>query len=136
MADDPRGPGGAPPAHSHLVDFPEALEALFSHMGELKVVLGPAAAPGVDEVERCLREGLAARERGDVGAAVTRIGEAMDRLAALAERAVDPAEGAAMRAVAEQFRRALARGALGEAKEKADVMREHSGGVLHPKRTT
>ena len=136
MADDPRGPGGAPPAHSHLIDFPEALEALFSRMGELKVVLGPAAAPGVDEVERLLREGLAARERGDVGAAVTRIGQAMDRLAALAERAVDPAEGAVMRAVAEQFRQALTRGALGEAKETADVMREHSGGVLQPKRTT
>jgi hypothetical protein len=136
MADDPRSPGGAPPPHSHLIDFPEALEALFSRMGELKLVLGPAAAPGVDEVERFLREGLAARERGDVGRAVTRIGQAMDRLAALAEHAVDPAEGTAMRAVAEQFRRALARGALGEAKETADVMREHSGGVLRPKKTT
>src|SRR5438132_681253 len=56
------------PSHSHLIDFPEALEALFSRMGELKVVLGPAAAPGVDEVERHLRAGLAARERGAPGA--------------------------------------------------------------------
>src|SRR5919204_692420 len=119
MADDPRGPGGAPPAHSHLVDFPEALEALFSRMGELKVVLGPTAAPGVDEIERHLRAGLAARERGDPGAAVAAITRAMDLLAALAGDA-DAAEGAMMRAMAERFRHALARGALGEAKETAD----------------
>jgi hypothetical protein len=119
--------------HSHLVEFPEVLEALFSRMGELKTVLGPAAAPGVDEVERLLREGLAARERGDVPAAVARIGQAMDRLAALAG-GLDPAEGAMMRAVAEHFRRALGRGALGEAKETADVMRERSGSVLHPRK--
>src|SRR6266700_3568343 len=104
------------PEHSHLIDFPEALEALFSRMGELKVVLGPAAAPGVDEVERHLREGLAARERGDPGAAVVKIA------------------GAMMRATAERFRQALARGALGEAKETADVMRGRSGSVLAPKK--
>src|SRR5438046_2969422 len=113
------------PEHSHLIDFPEALEALFSRMGELKVVLGPAAAPGVDEVERHLREGLAARARGDPGAAVVKITRAMDLLAALAGHA-DAAEGAMMRAMAERFRQALARGALGEAKETADVMRARS----------
>ena len=121
------------PQHSHLIDFPEALEALFSRMGELKVVLGPAAAPGVDEVERHLREGLAARERGDPGAAVVKITRAMDLLAALAGHA-DAAEGAMMRAMAERFRQALARGALGEAKETADVMRGRSGSVLAPKK--
>src|SRR5438876_12413513 len=84
------------PDHSHLIDFPEALEALFGRIGELKVVLGPAAAPGVDEVERLLRAGLAARECGDPVAAVARIAEAMDRLATLAS-AADPAEGALMR---------------------------------------
>src|SRR5437016_13191295 len=87
------------PSHSHLVDFPEALEALFSRVGELKVVLGPAAAPGLDQMEARLREGLAARGRGDVGTAVTKIGQAMDLLAALAAHA-DPAEAAMMRAVA------------------------------------
>ena len=81
--------------HSHLIPFPEALEALFSRMGELKIVLGPAAAPGVDEVERLLREGLAARERGDPPAAIDRIARAMDHLAALATHA-EPAEGAMM----------------------------------------
>src|SRR5881409_3972143 len=110
------------PSHSHLIDFPEALEALFTRMGELKLVLGPSAAPGVDEVERHLREGLAARERGDGPAALRSIGLAMDRLAALASQA-DPAEGAMMRALAEYFRGALGRGALGEAREAADAMR-------------
>lgn len=129
MADHP--PGGA--GHSHLIDFPEALETLFTRIGELKLVLGPKAAPGVDEVERHLREGLAARERGDGVAAVRSIGLAMDRLAALASEA-DPAEGAMMRAVAEHFRGALSRGALGEAREAADAMRARSGSVLHPKR--
>jgi len=122
-----------PPGHSHLIDFPEALEALVSRMGELKVILGAAAAPGVERVERLLREGLAARERGDVAAGVASIAEAMDLLAQLASQA-DPAEGALMRAVAEQFRRALSRGALGDAKEKAEVMRARSGSVLHRRR--
>jgi hypothetical protein len=87
----------------------------------------------VDEVERLLREGLAARERGDTPATVQRIGQAMDRLAALASGA-DPAEGVLMRAVAERFRQALLRGALGEAKETAEVMRERSGSVITPRR--
>jgi hypothetical protein len=115
--------------HSHLVDFPEALEALFSRMSEMRAVLGP----GVDEVERHLREGLAARERGDVPAAVASIGTAMDRLADLAS-AHDPREGEMMRAMAQHFRHALERGAVGEARGAADVMRERSGSVLRPKR--
>ena len=94
--------------HSHLIEFPEALDAFFSRIGELKAMLGPAAAPGVDAVAELLREGLAARERGDASTAVARIGTAMDRLAALAGSA-DPAEGAMMRAVADHFRRALGR---------------------------
>src|SRR5213592_2880556 len=57
------------PEHSHLITFPEALEALFSRMGELKVVLGPAAAPGVDEVEGGA-EVQRARDLGDRGARV------------------------------------------------------------------
>ena len=120
-------------SHSHLIEFPEALDAFFSRIGELKAMLGPAAAPGVDVVAELLREGLAARERGDVPVAVARIGAAMDRLAALAESA-DPAEGAMMRAVADHFRRALGRGAVGEAREAAEHMRERSGSVLHPRR--
>jgi hypothetical protein len=125
MADD------AP--HSHLVDFPEAIEVLASRMDELKVVLGPAAAAGVDRLAETLREGLAARARGDLSAAVARISQAIDLLAGLAGDA-DPAEAAMMRAVAAQFKQALARGALGAAREQADLMRERSGSVLHPKK--
>ena len=121
------------PGHSHLLDFPEALAMLFSRLGELKVVLGAAAAPGVDQVQTDLRSALAARERGDVPAAVERIGAAMDRLAALAGTG-DPAEGAMMRTLAAHFRQALVRGALGDARAAADVMRERSGSVLTPKK--
>jgi len=122
-----------PGDHSHLIDFPEALEALFSRIGELKLVLGAAAEPGLNEVERLLREGLAARGRGDPGAAVAHIAQGMDRLAAIASSG-DPGEGALMRAVAERFRQALVRGAVGEAQEAADVMRERSGSVVRPKK--
>src|SRR5690348_7210217 len=126
MADD------AP--HSHLVDFPEAIEILASRMDELKAVLGPAAAAGVDKLAETLRQGLAARGRGDVSTAVAKISQAIDLLAGLAGDA-DPAEAAMMRAVAAQFKQALARGALGEAREQADLMRERSGSVLHPKKS-
>jgi hypothetical protein len=119
--------------HSHLIAFPEALEAFLSRLGELRAVLGPAAGPGVDRLEALLREGLAARARGDVPAAVAKLGEAMEHLGALATHA-DPAEGAMMRAMAERFRQALARGALGDAREAAETMRGRSGSVLHPKR--
>jgi hypothetical protein len=122
-----------PGDHSHLIDFPEALEALFSRIGELKVVLGTAAEPSLAEVERLLREGLAARGRGDPHAAINQIAQAMDRLAAIAS-SNDPREGALMRAVAERFRQALRRGAVAEAREAAGVMRERSGSVVHPKK--
>ena len=54
-------------------------------------------------------------------------------VAGLASHA-DPAEAAMMRAVAEQFKRALARGSLGDAKQTAEEMRRRSGSVLHPKK--
>ena len=120
-------------SHSHLIEFPEALDAFFSRIGELKAMLGPAGAPGVDAVAELLREGLAARDRGDVPVAIERIAAAMDRLASLASSA-DAVEGAMMRAVAEHFRSALGRGAMGEAREAAEHMRERSGSVLHRRR--
>ena len=120
-------------SHSHLIEFPEALDAFFSRIGELKAMLGPGGAPGVDVVAETLREGLAARDRGDAPTAIARIAEAMDRLAELAASA-DPAEGAMMRAVADHFRGALGRGAVGEAREAAEHMRERSGSVLQPRR--
>jgi hypothetical protein len=127
--DDPR-PG---PSHSHLIEFPEALEAFFSRIGELKVVLGPRAAAGVDGLEALIREGLAARDRGDPGQAIQRIMQAMRRLAELAADS-DAAEAPMLRAMAEQFAAALGRGDLGDAKAAADVMRERSGSAVIPRR--
>ena len=57
----------------------------------------------------------------------------MDLPAGLAGHA-DPAEAAMMRAVAGQFKQALARGAVGEAHAHADVMRDRSGSIVRPKK--
>jgi hypothetical protein len=128
MADDEHGS-----THSHLVDFPEALEAFFSRVGELRVVLGPGSADGVARLEALMQQGLAARDRGDMAAATARIVQAMDLLAELATGAPG-LDGQRLRAMAEHFRGALARGSLGEAKAAADVMREQSGARLTPKK--
>ena len=131
MVDDERD-DPAPP-HSHLIEFPEALEAFFSRIGELKVILGPRAAGGVDGLEALMREGLAARDRGDSATALSRIGQAMSRLAELAGES-DAAEAPMLRAMAEQFAMALRRGSLGDAKSAAEVMRARSGSTIIPRR--
>jgi hypothetical protein len=133
MADEERRDDLHPGPHSHLIEFPEALEAFFSRIGELKVVLGPRAAAGVDGLEALIREGLAARDRGDPGRATRHITQAMRRLAELAADS-DAAEAPMLRAMAEQFAAALGRGALGDAKAAADVMRERSGSAVIPRR--
>lgn len=127
MAADP------PAGHSHLISFPEALDVFFGRMRELKLLLDPREAENVGHVEALLREALSARGRGDVPVAVARIGQAMDRLAQLASTG-DPGEGAMMRAMAEHFRQALVRGAMGDAKEAAETMRERSGSTITPRR--
>jgi hypothetical protein len=43
-------------------------------------------------------------------------------------------EGPLLRAMAAQFRAAMARGALGDAKASADVMRARSGSTIIPRR--
>ena len=131
MADDERD--DAAPPHSHLIEFPEALEAFFSRIGELKVILGPRAAGGVDGLEALMQEGLAARDRGDSATALSRIGQAMSRLAELAGES-DAAEAPMLRAMAEQFAMALRRGSLGDAKSAAEVMRARSGSTIIPRR--
>ena len=131
MVDDERD-DPAPP-HSHLIEFPEALEAFFSRIGELKVILGPRAAAGVDGLEALMREGLAARDRGDSATALSRISQAMSRLAELAGES-DAAEAPMLRAMAEQFAAALRRGSLGDARAAAEVMRTRSGSTFIPRR--
>jgi len=127
MAHEPSG------GHSHLISFPEALEIFFGRMNELKLLLDPKEVANVGQVETLLREALSARGRGDVPVAVTKIGQAMDRLAALASTG-DPQEGAMMRAMAEHFRQALVRGAVGDAKEAAETMRQRSGSTIVPRK--
>ena len=131
MADDERDDPA--PAHSHLIEFPEALEAFFSRIGELKVILGPRAAGGVDGLEALMQEGLAARDRGDSATALSRISQAMSRLAELAGES-DAAEAPMLRAMAEQFATALRRGSLGDATAAAEVMRARSGSTIIPRR--
>ena len=122
-------PGG----HSPLVDFPEALEVFFTRMDELKRVVGPAHAAAVEQVGDTLREALASRARGDVPGAMSRIMQAMQRLSELVSGAL-PDEGPVMQAMAAQFQQAMARGAVGDAKQAAEVMRVRSGSTLHPKK--
>src|SRR5262249_52582524 len=124
MADDERD--DAAPPHSHLIEFPEALEAFFSRIGELKVILGPRAAGGVDGLEALIREGLAARDRGDPATAMMRIALAMSRLAELAGES-DAAEAPMLRAMAEHFATALRRGSLGDPQAAPQEMRERPG---------
>ena len=127
MADDDRG------GHSHLVEFPEALEAFFTRVGELKVVLGGAAAPGVDRLEAVIQTALAARDRGDVPGAMRGIVSAMELLAELAGN-TPGIDAAQLRGMAAMFKQAIAHGALGEAKTAAETMREESGSRLIPKK--
>jgi hypothetical protein len=119
-------------AHSHLIEFPEALDAFFTRVGELKVVLGGSSAPGVDRLEAVIQRALAARHRGDVPGAVAGIVQAMELLADLAS-ATSGIDAAQLRGMAAVFKQALAQGALGEAKAAAETMREESGSRLIPK---
>ena len=80
-----------------------------------------------------MQEGLAARDRGDSATALSRIGQAMSRLAELAGES-DAAEAPMLRAMAEQFAMALRRGSLGDAKSAAEVMRARSGSTIIPRR--
>lgn len=119
--------------HSHLIDFPEALEAFFSRLGELRAVLGAKGAEEVGAIEALIAQALAARDRGDRATAMARIVDAMRRLAEAAAESDTP-EGAALRAMAERFTEAVRHADVSQAKEAAEVMRVQSGSALHPKK--
>jgi hypothetical protein len=119
--------------HDHRVAFPEALETFLGRIDELKVVLGASSAAGVDAIAARIRQGLAARDRGDVPAAVGRIVEAMRLLADVAGRS-DAAEAPMLRAMAERFAATLAHGTVAEARETAEAMRVRSGTTLIPRK--
>jgi len=120
--------------HTHLIDFPEALEAFFSRVGELKHALGPGGAERVGALEAIIAEALAARERGDQATAIARIVTAMQRLAELASDGGAP-DAPMLRMMAERFRQAAGHRDLSQAKDAADVMRVQSGSTIHPKKS-
>lgn len=124
--DTPHVPGG-------MIEFPEALDVFFSRMDEMKRIVGPAHAAEVEKVGVTLREALAARGRGDLPGAMAAIMQAMERLAEVVSGAI-PDEGPMMQAMAGAFQQAMVRGAVGEAKAAAEVMREKSGSTLIPKK--
>ena len=111
-------------AHGH--EPPPVLEMLITRLGELAVVVGPAAAPRLDAVRDGLTHALGLKARGDVPAAMQAIGAAMRELAEIAA-ALDPAESHLMRAVAEQFGAAMLRGESAEMRRTSEIMRERSG---------
>jgi hypothetical protein len=113
-------------ADEHQPAIPLAIEQVVSRLSELAVVLGEVATPALAAVERQLLEAMAARDRGDMPAAIGDIGRAMDTLAALADR-LDPAEALLMRTLAERFRSALVRGDQSSAKQVAATMFDRSG---------
>jgi hypothetical protein len=111
---------------AHEFEAPPALEMLLTRLDEIAVVVGPGAAPRLGAVREGLTRALALRAGGDVPGATRAIAGAMQTLAELAA-ALDPAEAAAMRAVAAHFGAALARGETAEMERTSEVMRERSG---------
>ncbi len=100
-----------------ILSQPDSFLQLIERLGELEVVIGPQARPVVAEVHSRLKDAAAARERGDVPGALAIIGQAMQRLAALAS-SLDAAEGALMRAIAGSFAQALGAGDKGAASSR------------------
>jgi hypothetical protein len=119
--------------HSHLIDFPEALEAFFSRVGELAAAVGPKGSDGVKQVEALIAAGLAARERGDRLTAISSIVQAMERLAEVASASGSP-EGAMLRQMAARFREAMTHQDLSQAKDAAETMRVASGSTITPRK--
>ena len=111
-------------AHDH--EPPPVLEMLLTRLDELAAVVGPAAAPRLGAVREGLTRALALQRRGDVPAAMQAIAAAMQELAEIAG-ALDPAEAGVMRAIAQQFGAAPARGETGEMERTSELMRERSG---------
>lgn len=115
-------------ARENLLLAPESLEALIAGLGDLRLALGPQAAPGLEAVRSRLTAARAAQKDGDVTRAVGEITAAMRQLATLADQ-LDPQEAALMRAIAGQFEQALHRGDAAHAAESVDAMRKRSGAV-------
>lgn len=106
----------------------EGIEAVVDRLGGLELALGPSVRPLLSFVRDRLIAAMAARDRGDLPAAISCIGTAMDELAAYAGR-LDPCEAGTMRDASQALQRALLRGDASAAKESAAVMFNRSGAV-------
>jgi hypothetical protein len=95
-------------------------------LGELEVIIGPAARPVIAEVRTRLVEAAARQKNGDTPGAITIIRGAMERLASLAGT-LDPAEAVLMRMLSEHFADALSIGDKNAAKDAVNLMRRKAG---------
>ena len=116
----------------HEPQIPVAVETVVTRLGELEVVLGRHVAPTLSAIRALLTCAMAARDRGDIPGAVQQIGQAMDRLTALADQ-LDPAEATLMRALAHRFRTALLRGDEHLVRQSTTTMLQKSGAVERKK---
>jgi hypothetical protein len=119
-------------ADKHEPENSAALETLVTRLGDLEIVLGSHVGPELNAIRSTLVAASAARSRGDIPAAIDRIGQAMDRLSGLADQ-LDPAEAILMRALAQSFRAALLRGDEDQVKHTTAAMLRKSGAVERKK---
>ncbi|HVN86672.1 MAG TPA: hypothetical protein VMW17_17700 [Candidatus Binatia bacterium] len=113
-------------ADEHQPAVPIAIEQVVARLTELEIVLGTAASAIMPSVRARLTEAIAARDRGDPPAAISKLTEAMEHLSGLADR-LDPAEATLMRALVTRLRGALLRGDQSTAHAAAARMFEQSG---------
>ncbi len=113
-------------SNTHEPDIPLGLESFVHRLGELEAVFGAKVAPTLAAIKERILYAMAARDRGDMPAALRELNDAMEKLARLADE-LDSTEAPLMRAVAQMFQAALARGDAAEAKRNAAIMFERSG---------
>jgi hypothetical protein len=95
-------------------------------LGELEVMMGPAARPVIAEVRARLTAAAEQKRKGDSFAAIDIIRGAMERLASLAG-VLDPAEAMLMQTLSEHFSKALQIGDKHAAKDAVNIMRHKAG---------
>lgn len=115
-------------ANNHVAGVPLQLESVLAGLRELEAVFGTGSEPILGAVRDGIAAAVAARDRGDTVGAFAKIGEAMNRLARLADE-MGGGEGELMRAAAANFRAALTRGDVARAQETAAGMFVRSGAV-------
>ena len=104
----------------------DSFNRLANSLGELEVIIGPAARPAIAEVKDRLIDAAVRYKSGDAPGAYALIRAAMQSLAALAVN-LDPAEAALMRIISERFSTALTIGDKDAAKTAINVMRHKAG---------